>query len=325
MATRTDRRIPSKQDRGHGLPATRLAAEPPSATLSARIERSYETMPPSEQLVADLLLDFPGRLATHSATEIASLARSSQAAVTRCIRRLGYRDFAQAKREAREAQRWGSPLYLDADSAERVASRGSSRPGRRPGAGGERRAALDAHFAADAQLLVRTREALSDADLAAAAQSIASARRVVVLGYRNSHVLAAYARSQIDLLRAGVELAPRAGETLAEVLVGLGPQDVVIAIGFRRRVPSFVHALRVAHQSGARTLLVTDPGGALGSQPATWTLSCHCRGASLFDSYVAAMSVLNYLGALVASLLGESARKRLQQAERLHRELGELV
>jgi hypothetical protein len=37
------------------------------------------------------------------------------------------------------------------------------------------------------------------------------------------------------------------------------------------------------------------------------------------------MSVLNYLGALVASLLGESARKRLQQAERLHRELGELV
>jgi len=186
-------------------------------------------------------------------------------------------------------------------------------------------AAFDAHFAADAQLLNRTREALSDTDLRAAAQSIAGARRVVVLGYRNSHVLAAYARSQIDLLRPGVELAPRAGETLAEALVGLGPQDVVIAIGFRRRVPAFVHALRVAHQSGARTLYITDPGGSLAAQPATWTLGCHCRGASLFDSYVAAMSVLNYLGALVASFLGESARRRMQQAERLHRELGELV
>ena len=323
MPARTAQRVPTKQDRGHGAaPSGRATARQRSA-LSTRIERSYDALPPSERAVADLLLDFPGRLATHSATEIAALAGTSQAAVTRCIKRLGYTNFTQARREARDAQRWGSPLYLDADSAERAGAQGPQRARDRAGRG--RSAALDAHFAADAQLLTRTRDALSDADLRAAAQAIAGARRVVVLGYRNSHVLASYLRAQIDLLRPGVELAPRSGETLAEALVDLGAHDAVVAIGFRRRVPAFVQALRVAHQSGARVLYLTDPGGALAGGSATWTLGCHCRGASLFDSYVAAMSVLNYLSALVASLLGERARKRLQQAERLHRELGELV
>ncbi len=230
--------------------------------------------------------------------------------MTRCIRRLGYRDFAQARTESRQAQQWGSPLYLA--SASRVSDAGD-------------RSGLRAHLDADIALLERTRDDLADDDLKAAARALAGARRVVVLGFRNSHLLAGFARAQLGLLRPGVELVPTAGETLAEGLAQIDHEDVVLALGFRRRVPTFVRALEAAHRAGARILYITDPSGSVSPRTATWTLRCHCRGASLFDSYVGALSVLNYLAALVAELLGDPARKRLHDVERIHGELGDLV
>ncbi|HEY5632136.1 MAG TPA: MurR/RpiR family transcriptional regulator [Burkholderiaceae bacterium] len=295
-----------EQDRGQ--PARRRAHERAAPALAARIEQAYAAMPPSEKSVANLLLESPGRLATHSATELASLARSSKAAVTRCMRRLGYESFALARADARQAQQWGSPLYLAA-----------------VGEASARRSDLDAHVAADVEILNKTRDALSEDDLTAAAHALAGARRVVVLGFRNSHLLAGFARAQLGLLRPNVELVPTAGETLAEGLAELGRSDVVLALGFRRRVPTFVRALEVAHRAGARIVYVTDPSGSVAPRTATWTLRCHCRGASLFDSYVGAISVLNYLAARVASLVGEPARKRLQDVERMHGELGDLI
>ena len=110
---------------------------------------------------------------------------------------------------------------------------------------------LASHAAADQQILARTVGALSDHDLDGTVGALASARRVVVIGFRNSAWLAMYARSQFGLLRPGVELAPLPAETLAEGLAGLGPQDLVLAIGFRRRVPAFAAALAAARGAGA--------------------------------------------------------------------------
>lgn len=269
----------------------------------------YETLPPSERSVADLLLNFPGRLATHSATELSASAGVSKAAVTRLIRRLGYTTYAQARDEARLAQQWGSPIYLDRTNGKQV----------------EPQSTLDAHVAADTEILRSTQRSLDAVELDAAARALARARRVVVVGFRNSAPLAAYVHAQIALVRGAAELAPMAGETLSERLIGLGRDDVVLAVGFRRRVPAFVTGLRVAHEAGARVVLLTDPDGAAALGCATWTFRCHCRGASMFDSYVAAISALNYLATQVARELGEPARKRLQEVEKLHGEFGDLA
>ena len=44
----------------------------------------------------------------------------------------------------------------------------------------------------------------------------------------------------------------------------------------------------------------------------------------MFDSYVAAMSLINYLCAEVAVGLGKAAQERLRRIEHLHDEFGEL-
>lgn len=273
------------------------------------MRRCYASLPRSEKAVADLVLEVPGRVATHSATELAALARTSKPAVTRFFRRLGYASYARARADVRDAQQWGSPVYLD---------------GANGGSGGPR-TPLQAHLASEVELLTRTVESQSETDLEAIAGALAQARRVLVIGYRNSHYLAGYACAQFGLMRGGVELAPVGGETMAERLVGLGPGDVVVAIGFRRRVPQFERAVAAANATGARILLVSDPGGGADAPFATWVLRCHCRGSSLFDSYVGAVSVLNFLAARVAAKTGSAGRRRLGWIEELHAALRELA
>lgn len=279
------------------------------SSMESRIHASYETLPGSEAAVANLLLNHPGRLATHSATELARAAGASKAAVTRLIRRLGYASYAAAHAQARDAQQWGSPFYLEANTA----------------LGPGRQQALAAQLAADQQLLARTLGELKEADLDGAVDALSKARRVVVFGFRNSAWLALYARSHIGLLRPNVELAPLPTETLAEGLVNLTADDAVLAIGLRRRTPSFSAALHAVHAASARLILITDPSGAADLPMADWTLTCHCRGASLFDSYVAPVSVLNFLAAQLAQSLGNAGRQRLKEVEQWHSRLGDLA
>ena len=297
--------MPAKKPRSSRKPHPATA----TVALENRIRAGYAALPGSEMAVADVLLNHPGRLVTHSATELAAEASASKAAVTRLIQRLGYTSYAAARAEARDAQQWGSPLYLETPAPRDQA----------------RHAAFTTHIAADQQILARTLESISERELGAAVEALARARRVIVVGFRNSAWLAMYARAQIGLLRAAVELAPMPTETLAEGLVGIGREDVVLALGFRRRVPAFAAALNAARASAARVVLITDPSGSANVDNADWTLICHCRGASMFDSYVAATSVLNFLAAQLAATLGDAATQRLQGVEQWHGRLGDLA
>jgi DNA-binding MurR/RpiR family transcriptional regulator len=278
-------------------------------TLESRIHACYKGLPGSEARVADVLLNHPGRLALHSATELAADAGVSKAAVTRLIQRLGYDSHAAARREARLAQQWGAPLYLQPDAP--------------PGNG--RRAAYAQHVAADQQSLAHTLHGLDEAALDGSVLALARARRVVVLGFRNSAWLALYARIQLGLLRPAVDLAPLPSQTLSESLVSMGRGDVILAVGMRRRVPGFAASIQAARVEGVRIVLVTDPTGAADVPGADWTLGCHCRGAAMFDTYVAAVSVINFLAAQVAVQLGTAALQRLQDVERWHGLLGDMT
>jgi DNA-binding MurR/RpiR family transcriptional regulator len=60
------------------------------------------------------------------------------------------------------------------------------------------------------------------------------------------------------------------------------------------------------------------------SQPGDIVLQCLTDGASIFDSYVAAVSIVNYLTVAVAKELGRHSRQRLEVIEDLHVALGDL-
>lgn len=285
------------------------ASQPGGQSLQRRIEACYARLPGSEQRVANLLLDFPGHLATHSATEIAVLAKTSKAAVSRLVQRLGYDSFATARSEVRSCQQWGSPLYLTSDQ--------TSHDGHPT--------LLEKQLVNDTENLRRTFEAISPQTIIEIVTALAKAHRVLVVGHRNSATLAQYLRAQLGILRANVDLAPMPSESMAEGLHELGQEDFVIAIGLRRRIASFAKALKIANRRGARVLLLTEPSGIGLAGDATWTLVCHTQGVSMFDSYVSVTSLANLLVSQLAHQLPDKARGRLRAVEAIHEELGDLA
>ncbi len=282
----------------------RKDAEPSTGSFESRIRERYKTLPKSERKIADLILEFPGEVAAYSATELAALADSSKAAVTRFIRRLGFTSFEEARRAARDAQNWGSPLYLmpRTPSAEEAEGR------------------IQHHIAQDIQNISKTFENVSAQTLDDIVKAIWRARRVFVLGYRNSHYLAGYLRSQLIQARGDVHLLPAAGETLAEFVADMNREDLVVIIGFRRRVPEITRSLESAALCGAKVVYLTDPTASSESN-ATWTIHCAVRGEDLFDRYAGAMSLLHYLSVSLMNHAGTTGRARLKDIEALHETL----
>ena len=277
---------------------------PVTSSLEGRIRAHYEDLPDSERRIADLILESPGEVAAYSATELAKLSGGSKAAVTRLVRRLGFASFEEARRAARDGQTWGSPLYLL--SRETPADSFGSR--------------VQTQIDQDTRNITLTLETLQSDIFSEIVGAICRARRVFFLGYRNGHYLAGYARQQFLIGRDDVYLLPSPGETLAEEIAGLTADDILIVVGFRRRVDEMRQGMAAAGKAGAKILYITDRT-AKPSPHATWTIPCAVRGRDVFDRYASAMSLLHFLAVAVFNRLGAKARARLQRIEGLHEDM----
>ena len=188
-------------------------------SLEARIRKFYDLLPESERRIADFILDFPGEIAAYSATELSQFSGGSKAAMTRLVHRLGFENFEEARRTARDARVWGSPMYLMTKDPQ-------------PDSFRER---LKSHLEQDVTALHRIFDALNEDQFTAIVERICAVKRVWLLGYRNSHYLAGYFRWQLIQVRGDVHVLPGGGETLAEHLSDITPDDLLIVVGFRRR------------------------------------------------------------------------------------------
>ena len=290
----------------HRASDSRQSAGAKQLSLQTRIQRHYGELPESERKLANLILDFPGEIAAYSATEIAGLAGASKAAVTRLTRRLGYQSFEEARVAARDARSWGSPVYL--------LSKGGAEEGY-----AER---LKQHVDQDHANIVETFNGLDESSFDAIVDALATASRIWLLGYRNSYFLAGYARWQFIQVRDNVHLLPAAGETMAEYVAELRPDDVLFVLGFRRRVPEIRRAMAAAARNGIRVVFVTDPT-ARPNRFATWTINCEVRGNDPFDGYVSAISLLHFMSVALVERMGRAGRKHLTRIESLHEEFDE--
>jgi len=275
--------------------------------LENAIREQYASLPDSERRIADLMLEFPGDVAAYTATELAKLSNGSKAAVTRLVQRLGYSNYDEARRAARDAQSWGSPVYLM--HKEPAAKDFSQR--------------VQSHIEQDTQNIALTLQSLRPDTVRDIVAAICSSQRVFCLGWRNSHFLAGYLQWQIIQVRPDVHLLPTLGGTLAEDVAGIGADDILICVGLRRRVPQMATVLAEASARKAKILYITDRT-APPEANVTWTIPCAVRGTDPFDRYGAVMSLLHFLSVAVVEKMAERGRDHLQSIERLHDALKEL-
>lgn len=282
-----------------------MSAKP--ASLEGRIRQHWDQLSLHEQRLADILLAAPGQLAMNTATELAQSAGVSKATATRFFRHLGYESYDAARRQAREMQNSGSPLYLQAA------------PGASP-----LDSLMQSHLEKEVANLVNTFRSLEGDELQSCVSAIANARRVVVMGWRHSQTIAMLIYRDLVHVHPDVRLLPRAGDSLAEHLAALGPNDVVICVGLRRRMPALEAAMSALNDLNVPMLYLSDVLAGKPARHARWVLRCHTDGSLIFDSTVALSGVCNLLCSLVARSMGKASSNHLAAIETLHQSLDEL-
>ena len=123
-------------------------------------------------------------------------------------------------------------------------------------------------------------------------------------------------------VRGDVHVLPGGGETLAEHLSDITPDDLLIVVGFRRRTCEVRQVLGWAGRKKVPSLLIADPTMS-GDTEATWTIRCETRGADIFDRYAGVMSLFHFLSMGVVAKAGGRGRKRLAKIEELHEDLNQ--
>lgn len=264
---------------------------PSAHSFLARVHESLPKLHPTERKLAEFILEFPGELASYSASELARLAGVSNATVTRFIKRLDYRNYDEARRQAREEKQTGSPLFL-ADRA----------------AGIEK--LFEAHVEQGQDNLRRTFAKLGELQVAAIAQALQSARKVWVIGFRSSQAIANYFCWQIFQVKEDIQVVPRSGDTLGEYFASIRPDDMVVIFGLRRRPAQLRDIVAQAATSGATVLYITDDQVAAQGN-VTWHIRCACTAPGLLDNHTAVIALCHLLANHVLEISGAAGRDRL--------------
>lgn len=282
------------------------SSEPVAVSLHARVRAQYEQLSPVERRLADVVLNFPGDLASYSATELAGISEVSNTAVSRFVRRLGFANFDEMRRLARQEQEEGSPLYL--------LGRSTSAPSV---------LLAERHVETATANLRRTFSENTPETLSAISSALAEARNVWVCGFRHGRFLADYLRWSLAHARPGVRRLPGDGETLGETLIDVGAGDVVVVFAMRRRVPAIAALVRTAAEQGAKVALITDPG-MVNTAGAAWAVRCQTRTRGPIDDHASALAVSHVLTEQVIVALQQASSARLGGIDDIHDRLDEL-
>ncbi|MCW2749954.1 MAG: RpiR family transcriptional regulator [Aeromicrobium sp.] len=268
--------------------------------IDERIAEQYADLSPQERRAADVLLDHLDDLAIYRAAELAELAGVSKATMSRLFRHLGYDDFTEVREHLRRLRGQGVPVTLEGAPS------------------------LVGHLEQEVANLQRALSGLEESGLDTAADLVAGAARVVVIGLRSSYPVALHLRQQLGQARPGVVLAPQPGQSLSDELIGLGPADVTVVVGFRRRPDHLDGVLAMLQESHTPTILLADPTArALAARATVW-LECPLTTASAFDSYAAAMSIVAVLADRVLDRLGRAGAERVTRIDASYRSLREI-
>ena len=264
----------------------------------------YQRLAPSQRRIIDTLLA-DKRYAAYSAAELARELRVSESTVTRAAQVLGFSGYPELKAQLRE-RLFGGPVAdrIEASVAELGDTLGAA----------SLRAIQD-----DIAALQATAREIDPARLELIVEVLVAARRIHIFGARGSHGLAEMLGLNLRLLRPDVHVLSQTAGDLGDQLIDLAPEEVLIAISFRRLDRVTVELVRQAAQMHIPTIAITDHRANALARLATHTLVARLAPPRLLPSYASGASVVHALATVVSLRLHKTAAARLQRAERAWR------
>ena len=249
--------------------------------LGSRLNEHYGGMSKGQRLLAAYITDHYDRAVFLTAAKLGEEVGVSESTVVRFASMLGYKGYPQFQRALEEMVRG----KLDAVHKMEAVYGGSSQS-----------EILDNILRSDALRIKNTLEEIDAHAFESAVDTILQADTIYVAGLRSCAPLAEFLGFYLNMMFEHVKvLHTSSSSELFEQMVRIGKDDVIIGISFPRYSMRTLKALEFANNRSAKVITITDSIHSPMNLYSSCNLIADSDMASIVDSLVAPLSVINAL------------------------------
>ncbi len=249
--------------------------------LGNRINEAYGRLSKGQKLLAVYITDNYDKAVFLTAARLGEMVGVSESTVVRFAMHLGYKGYPEFQSALKELVRGRLHAMQRMEVAYGRISQSKI---------------LQSVLGSDAERIHSTLEKIDEHAFDLAVDTILSARHIYIIGIRSCAPLASFLSFYFTLMFENVHLIQTSSASeIFEQMVRIGKDDVIIGISFPRYSMRTLKAMEFANNRSARVITLTDSVHSPMNLYSSCNLIADSDMASIVDSLVAPLSVINAL------------------------------
>jgi DNA-binding MurR/RpiR family transcriptional regulator len=274
--------------------------------LFAKIQNSYDSFSKGQKKIADYILSNYEQAVFMTAVKLGKQVGVSESTTVRFAVELGYEGYPEFRQALEEM------VLNRLNSVQRMEVAYSNIPEDQ---------ILDRVLLSDIEKIKHTLETCSKESFVESVKSILDARRVYIVGIRSCSPLASFLGYYLSQILEDVRvISTNNASEIFEQMIHLNEQDVVIGISFPRYSMRTLKAMEFANDRKAKIITITDSQHSPINLYSSCTLLAKSDMASIVDSLVAPLSVINALIVAICLERKDKVMDSLSEMEKLWEE-----
>ncbi len=251
------------------------------SNLLVRIDLARDKFSKGQRRIANFIEEHYDEAAFMTASKLGEIVGVSESTVVRFATEIGYDGYPYLQKAMQEMIR---DKLTSIGRIEVTAGRIGDKD------------VLDSVLNQDIDKIKRTIEEISREDFNKAVDAIINAEHIYIFGVKSASYIASFFGYYLDLMFGNVIMLNTTSKTTNyEKLFRISEKDVMIGISFPRYSTMAVDAMDFAHQRGAHVVAITDSMVSPLVSKADSILIARSDIASIVDSLVAPLSLINAL------------------------------
>lgn len=274
-----------------------------SNELKNRINASYSKMSKGQRMIATYINDNFDKAVFLTAAKLGDVVGVSESTVVRFATALGYKGYPEFQKALEEMVRnkLNSLQRMEVTYGRITQSN-----------------VLASVLNSDAEKIKDTLENIDEAIFDVAVNTILNAKKIYVIGIRSCAPLANFLAFYLNLIFPDVILLNTTSSSeVFEQMIRISGDDVIIGISFPRYSMRTLKALEFANSRSAKIISITDSINSPMNMYSSCNLIAKSDMASIVDSLVAPLSVINALIVSLCMKKQDDVTKNLEELEQI--------
>ncbi len=271
--------------------------------LTNRINTQYSSMSKGQKLLATYITDNYDKAVFLTAAKLGNVVGVSESTVVRFASQLGYKGYPEFQRALEEMVRnkLNSIQRMEVTYGRISQSQ-----------------ILTNVLTADSEKLKMTLEQIDQKAFELAVDMLMNARNIYVIGIRSCAPLASFLSFYLNLMFDHViQLNTNSSSEIFEQMIRINEKDVIVGISFPRYSMRTLKAMEFANNRNARVITLTDSVHSPMNLYSSCNLVACSDMASIVDSLVAPLSVINSLIVALCMKKQKEVSRTLEELENI--------